>query len=97
MHPFPEQYLPTDKARNAEDQDMISAKRRGSEKGEEWASKYLFHIPLERAKRKKSRAEQLSDLAEEEEEGSQRADPIGRDVIKLLPNPVIHTTKTKTN
>ena len=82
MHPFLAQYLPTGKARNAEDQGMIDAKKDGFKKGEEWSSKYLFHIPLQVAKRKKSRAEELDDLMAEENE-EQQDDPIGKGAARL--------------
>ena len=52
MHPFLAQYLPTEKPGNGDNQSMKDLKAEGFKKGEKWMSKYLFHIPLERAMRR---------------------------------------------
>ena len=54
MHPFLAQYLPTDKPRNRDNQSMKNLKEEGFKEGDKWASKYLFHIPLEQAMRRSS-------------------------------------------
>ena len=82
MHPFLDQYLPTDKARNEADQGMKDAKRRGFIEGDKWTSKYLFHIPLEVVRRKKSREEELDEL-EDEEDSIHHDDPIGNGTARL--------------
>ena len=82
MHPFLDQYLPTDKARNEADQGMKDAKRRGFIEGDKWTSKYLFHIPLEVVRRKKSREEELDEL-EDEDDSIHHDDPIGNGTARL--------------
>merc|ERR1712242_4651 len=80
MHPFLDQYLPTNKGRNADDQGMIDAKKQGFVEGDKWISQYLFHIPLEKKQRKKTRQEDLEDL-QESDNSVRHADPIGRGVV----------------
>jgi len=82
FYPFLEQYLPTDKARNADDQGMLKAKRESFKEGDKWTSKFLFHIPLQRVHRKKTKEEELDDL-QEEADSDQLDDPIGRGAIRL--------------
>ena len=86
MHPFLEQYLPMDKARNAEDQGMKDAKQRGFTEGNKWTSKYLFHIPLQIVRRKKSKEEEQDEL-EEAEDSDHLDDPIGKGDARLPPLP----------
>ena len=82
FHPFLEQYLPTDKARNADDQGMIDAKREGFKEGDKWTSKFLFHIPLQLVKRKKTREEELDEL-QEDDDSDRLDDPIGKGATRL--------------
>ena len=75
MHPFLAQYLPTEKSRNEDDQDMRKAKDEGFKEGNKWTSKYLYHIPLirgfSRQKKKKDGKEdgeeETSNLENQEE------------------------------
>ena len=86
MHPFLDQYLPTDRARNAEDRGMLDAKTKASKQGMEWTSQYLFHIPLEKKRRKKTEDEELNELADEED-SEHLDDPIGKGRTKLPHKP----------
>ena len=81
MHPFLDQYLPTDKSSNAEDRGMVDAKKASHVEGNKWMSKYLFRIPSDPIKRKKSKEEELDDLTEEED-SDHLDDPIGKNIIK---------------
>ena len=83
MHPFLDQYLPTDRSRNADDRGMHNAKKLATAEGTKWTSKYLFHVPSEIVRRKKSKEEELDELAEEEEDSDYLDDPIGKNIVKL--------------
>ena len=65
MHPFLAQYLPTEKLRNADDQGMKDAKAQGFKRGNEWTSKYLFHIPLVQGFRRKKKKKEGEEDGEE--------------------------------
>ena len=82
MHPFLDQYLPTNKGRNADDQGMIDAKKQGFVEGDKWISQYLFHIPLEKKQRKKTRQEDLEAL-QESDNSVRHDDPIGQGAVEL--------------
>ena len=81
MHPFLDQYLPTDKSSNAEDGGMVEAKKASHVEGNKWMTKYLYRIPSDPIKRKKSKEEELDDLTEEED-SDHLDDPIGKNIIK---------------
>ena len=51
MHPFLDQYIPTETPGNEDNQDLKDRKAKGFEAGKEWTSKYLYRIPYTKADR----------------------------------------------
>ena len=49
MHPFLDQYIPTEKPGNEDNQELKDRKAEGFKAGKEWTSKYLYRIPYTKA------------------------------------------------
>ena len=54
MHPFLDQYLPTEIPGNKDDQSMRDRKSAGTKAGKTWTSKYLYRIPYTKTDRLKT-------------------------------------------
>ena len=53
MLPFRDQYLPTNTINEDSNKSLRDRKAKADDKGKEWTSKYLFHIPLQQVLRRK--------------------------------------------
>ena len=68
MKPYSAQYLPTNTSNEESNKSLRDQKKHADTKGSEWTSKYLFHIPLKKGKRRKEPLN-LNDINGVEEDG----------------------------
>ena len=57
MLPLRSQYLPTNTSNEDSNQSLREEKEAGNKEGEKWISHYLFHIPLEKGRRKSKKGD----------------------------------------